>query len=248
MSVKISLEELRRGQKKKILKKIMYLKRKLRNKRCYFITITFRTFDDYIEYDLKERKKLMDNLRKNYGLEAAFSVVEPQRRGVPHVHLLAWIPYIHIDKKFGKIYKTLGLTNIKRVKNKYIIYYLLKYMLKEDDLSIIKYKYKQRMLSFYYKHKRKDKEWILMGLTGINRILRKYEIKRSKIEYNYINVGGNIIKYKIYTSFREDGLLIKDVHLVDIKEGVEYWLDDFPNYLEFLSWFESFIIVKLNMN
>jgi len=101
----------------------------------------------------------MNNLIKNYGLRVAFSVVEPQKRGVPHIHLLVWMPKkIFIDNQFKRIYRSLGMTNIVKVRNKYIIYYLLKYMLKENEKEVIKYKNKQRFYSFYYKNKRKNKE------------------------------------------------------------------------------------------
>jgi hypothetical protein len=246
--MKVSIEEIKKSQRKKIISKIYYLRKKFRKVKCFFITITFRDFEDYIEFDRVERKRLMENLKFNYGLKASFSVVEPQKRGVPHVHMLAWMPKrIFIDNKFKHLYKSLGMTNIIRVRNKYIVYYLLKYMLKDEEKDLIRYKYKQRFMSFYYKNKRKDKEWILKGLTGINKILRKFEIKKHRIgEYIYINVAGNIVKYKVFTSFNQDGLHIKDLYLLDVKEGVEYWLMDFRDYIEFLNWFECLILTKLN--
>jgi hypothetical protein len=223
--MKISIEDIKKNQRKKIISKIYYLRKKFRKVKCFFVTITFRNFEDYIEFDRVERKRLMENLKFNYGLRASFSVVEPQKRGVPHVHMLVWMPKrLFLDNKFKHLYKSLGMTNIIRVKNKYIVYYLLKYMLKDEEKNIIKYKYKQRFYSFYYKNKRKDKVWILKGLTGINKILRKFEIKKHRIDYNYININGSIIKYKIFTSFNQDGLHIKDVYLYDFEEDLEVWL------------------------
>jgi hypothetical protein len=155
---------------------------------------------------------------------------------------------IFLDKKFSGLYN-IGMTNIVKIRNKQVIYYLLKYCLKEQERDIIKYKRKQRYITFYYKGKRKDKQWILFSLTGINKILREYEIKKNKIAgYTYINVNGSVIKYKIFTSFKEDGLLIRDVYLYDIFEEQEYWLLDFNNYIEFLDWFRCLIILKLNLN
>ena len=246
----ISVEELKEKQRKRIIKKVNYLRKKFKHKKCYFVTITFRTFQDYMEFDRIERKKLMDNMKKNYEVYAAFSVVEAQQRGVPHVHMLVWMPKrIFIDNQFKKVYRSLGMTNIIRVKNKYIVYYLLKYMLKNEEKEKIKYKYKQRFINFYYKNKRKDKEWILKGLSGINKILRKYEIKKNKIgEYQYVNIGGCIVKYRVFTSFKEDGLYINDIYFQEFKEGLEVWLEDFPSYLEFLRWFECFILTKINQN
>jgi hypothetical protein len=246
----ISIEELRKREKKRVIRKVYYLKRKFRGIKCYFITITFRKFEDYMIFDKEERKKLMENLKKNYGLRAAFSVVEPQQRGVPHVHLLVWMPKkIFLDNTFSSLYKSLGMTHIVRVKNKYIIYYLLKYMLKEEEKEVIKYKHKQRFYSFYYKDKRKNKEWVLLSLSGINKIIRKYDLKKQKINgYNYVNIGGCIVKYKIFSKFSQEGLYIYNVHVVDFKEDYEVWLEDFPNkdYIEFLRWFESLILTKLN--
>jgi hypothetical protein len=246
----ISIEELRERERKKIIRKVAYLRKKFKSRKCYFLTITFRTFEDYIKFDQVERKRLIENLKKNYGLKAAFSVVEPQQRGVPHIHLLVWMPKkIFLDNTFSSLYKSLGMTHIVRVKNKYIIYYLLKYMLKEEEKEVIKYKYKQRFYSFYYKDKRKNKEWGLLSLSGVNKILRKYELKKIKIDgYNYVKIGGSVVKYKIFSKFTREGLYIYNVHVVDYKEDYEVWLEDFPNkdYIEFLRWFESLIITKLN--
>jgi hypothetical protein len=122
-------------------------------------------------------------------------------------------------------------------------------MLKEEEREKIQFKEKQRLYSFYYKGKRKDKEWVLLGLSGVNKIIKKYDLKKQKIEgYNYVNIGGCIVKYKIFSKFTQEGLYIYNVHVVDFKEDYEVWLEDFPNkdYIEFLRWFESLIITKLN--
>jgi hypothetical protein len=227
----------------------MYLKKKFKYEKKYFLTITFKDFEQYIKFDIYDRKKLFDNLSKNYGMKAGFLVVEPQKRGVPHIHVIVWMPKrIFLDKKFSGLYN-IGMTNIVKIRNKQIIYYLLKYCLKEQERDIIKYKRKQRYVTFYYKGKRKNKQWILLSLTGVNKILREYEIKKSRIAgYTYVNINGSVIKYKIYTSFHEDGLHIKDVYLYDFKENKEYWFLDFRDYIEFLEWFECLILVKLNLN
>jgi hypothetical protein len=246
----ISIEELRKRERKRIIRKVEYLRKKFKSRKCYFLTITFKTFEDYIRFDKEERKKLLENMKKNYGVYAGFSVVEAQKRGVPHVHMLVWMDKkIFVDNTFSGLYKSLGMSNIVRVKNRYIIYYLLKYMLKEEEREKIQFKEKQRLYSFYYKGKRKDKEWVLLGLSGVNKIIRKYEIKKQKIEgYNYVKIGGSVVKYKIFSKFSQEGLYIYNVHVVDFKEDYEVWLEDFPNrdYKEFLNWFESLIITKLN--
>ncbi len=247
--MKVTLEQLKEKQRKTIIKKVMYLKRKFKYEKKYFLTITFKDFEQYIKFDMKDRKKMFDNLVKSYGMKAGFLVVEPQRRGVPHIHMIIFMPKrIFLDKKFSGLYN-IGMTNIVKIKNKQVIYYLLKYCLKDNEREIIKYKRKQRYITFYYKGKRKDKQWILLSLTGVNKILREFELKKNKINgYTYINVNGSVIKYKVFTSFKEDGLLIKEVHLIDFKDDLEVWLDDFPDYMEFLRWFESMIIVKMNLN
>jgi hypothetical protein len=243
----ISIEEIRRSQRKRILRKVEYLKKKFRRVKCYFVTLTFKTFEDYIEFDRVERKRLMENLKMNYGLEAAFSVVEAQKRGVPHVHMLVWMPKkIYIDNTFSSLYKSIGMTNIVRVKNRYIVYYLLKYMLKEEERESIKYKYKQRFYSFYYKNKRKDKEWVLLGLSGINKILRKYELKTYKIkDKKYLILPNIIISYRVDVKFIREGLFIKDWKVV-VNNDEEYSKLDFRDYIEFLNWFECLILTKLN--
>jgi hypothetical protein len=243
----ISIEEIRRSQRKRIIRKVEYLKKKFRRVKCYFVTLTFKTFEDYIEFDRVERKRLMENLKMNYELKAAFSVVEAQKRGVPHVHMLVWMPKkIYIDNTFSSLYKSIGMTNIVRVKNRYIVYYLLKYMLKEEERESIKYKYKQRFYSFYYKNKRKDKEWVLLGLSGINKILRKYELKTYKIkDKKYLILPNTIISYRVDVKFIREGLFIKDWKVV-VNNDEEYSKLDFRDYIEFLNWFECLIVTKLN--
>ncbi len=243
----ISIDDIREKQRKRIIRKVNYLRKKFRSKKCYFVTITFRSFQDYIEFDKKERKKLFDNLKKNYGVYGAFSVVEPQKRGVPHVHMLVWMDKkIFLDNTFSSLYKSLGMTNIVKVRSKYIIYYLLKYMLKEEKKEIIKFKHKQRFMNFYYKNKRKDKEWVLLGLSGVNKIIRKYELKVYKIrDKKYLILPKAIISYKIDVKFIREGLYIRDWK-VEINNDEEYSKLDFRDYIEFLNWFECLILTKLN--
>ena len=241
----ISIEELKEKQRKRIIRKVLYLRKKFKHVKKYFITITFKTFEDYIKFDREDRKKLMNNLIKNYGMVAGFSVVEAQKRGVPHVHMIAWLPKrIHIDEKFRKIY-SVGMTNIKKIRNKQVINYLMKYCLKEEEKESIKYKYKQRFYGFYYKGKRKDKEWSILGLSGINKIIRKYELKVYKIrDKKYLLLPNTIISYKIDAKFIREGLYIRDWKVTVNNE--EYSKLDFRDYIEFLNWFE--IAVKLNLN
>jgi hypothetical protein len=242
----ISIDDIREKQRKRIIKKVYYLRKKFRSKKCYFVTITFRSFQDYIEFDKKERKRLFDNLKKNYGVYAGFSVVEVQKRGVPHVHYLIWMDKkIFIDNTFSSLYKSLGMTNIIRVKNRYIIYYLLKYMLKEEEREKIQYKHKQRLYNFYYRNKRKDKEWVLLGLSGVNKIIRKYELKPYKVkEYKYLFLKNTMIRYRVDVKFIREGLYIRDWK-VEV-DGLEYSKLDFRDYIEFLNWFECLILTKLN--
>jgi hypothetical protein len=243
----ISIDDIREKQKKRIIRKVNYLKKKFKNKKCYFVTITFRSFQDYIEFDKKERKKLFDNLKKNYGVYGGFSVVEVQKRGVPHVHYLMWMDKkIYIDNTFSSLYKSLGMTNIIRVKNRFIIYYLLKYMLKEEEREKIQYKHKQRLYNFYYKNKRKDKEWVLLSLSGVKKIIRKYDLKMYKIkDKKYLFLPNTIISYRIDVKFIREGLFIRDWKVV-INNDEEYSKLDFRDYIEFLNWFECLILTKLN--
>jgi hypothetical protein len=120
-------------------------------------------------------------------------------------------------------------------------------MLKEEEKEIIKYKHKQRFYSFYYKNKRKDKEWVLLGLTGIKRILRKYEIKSYKIkDKKYIFLSNTIISYRVDVKFIREGVYIRDWKVTVNNE--EYSKLDFRDYIEFLRWFECLILTKINQN
>jgi hypothetical protein len=159
---------------------------------------------------------------------------------------LVWMDKkIFIDNTFSSLYKSLGMTNIIRVKNRYIIYYLLKYMLKDEEREIIKYKNKQRFYSFYYKNKRKDKEWVLLSLSGVKKIIRKYDLKMYKIkDKKYLFLPNTIISYRIDVKFIREGLFIRDWKVWVDNE--EYSKLDFRDYIEFLNWFECLIITKLN--
>jgi len=243
----ISIDDIRKRERKRIIRKVAYLRKKFKSRKCYFLTITFKTFEDFIRFDKEERKKLLENMKKNYGVYGAFSVVEAQKRGVPHVHYLIWMDKkIYIDNTFSSLYKSLGMTNIIRVKNRFIIYYLLKYMLKEEEREKIQYKHKQRLYNFYYKNKRKDKEWVLLGLSGVKKIIRKYDLKMYKIrDKKYLFLPNTIISYKIDVKFIREGLFIRDWKVV-INNDEEYSKLDFRDYLEFLSWFECLILTKLN--
>jgi len=244
----ISIDDIRKRERKRIIRKVAYLRKKFKSRKCYFLTITFKTFDDYIRFDKEERKRLLENMKKNYGVYAAFSVVEAQKRGVPHVHYLIWMDKkIFVDNTFSGLYKSLGMSNIIRVKNRYIIYYLLKYMLKEEEREKIQYKHKQRLYNFYYKNKRKDKEWVLLGLSGINKIIRKYELKIYKIkEHKYLFLKNGIVKYRVDVKFLQEGLYIRDWRVWVDNE--EYSKLDFRDYMEFLNWFECLILTKINQN
>jgi hypothetical protein len=243
--MKITLEQLKQKQRKTIIRKVIYLNKKFKKIRKYFLTITFKDFEQYIKFDLYDRKKLFDNLSKNYGMKAGFLVVEPQKRGVPHIHMIIFMPNrIFLDKQFSGLYN-IGMTNIVKIRNKQVIYYLLKYCLKEQERDIIKYKYKQRFYSFYYKNKRKDKEWVLLGLSGINKIIRKYELKIYKIkEHKYLFLKNGIVKYRVDVKFLQEGLYVRDWRVWVDNE--EYSKLDFRDYMEFLNWFECLILTKLN--
>jgi hypothetical protein len=120
-------------------------------------------------------------------------------------------------------------------------------MLKEEEREKIQYKHKQRLYSFYYKNKRKDKEWVLLGLSGVNKILKKYELKAYKVKDNkYIFLPKTIISYRIDVKYIREGLYIRDWKVAVDNE--EYSRLDFRDYIEFLSWFECLILTKINKN
>ncbi len=121
------------------MQKVMYLKQKFKYEKKYFLTITFKDFEQFIRFDIEDRKRMFDNLVKSYGMKAGFLVLEPQERGVPHIHMIIWMPKkIFLDKQFSGLYN-IGMTNIVKIRNKQVIYYLLKYCLKEQERDIIKY-------------------------------------------------------------------------------------------------------------
>lgn len=193
-----------------------------------FLTITYK---DNNEFEIFRKNKLhsfLMNLKKNYGLESYFWVVEPQKRGVLHYHFL--LIRDKKSKKIGfidkhRIYKKyVGYTNIKTVKTR-IYYYLLKYLqkdlIKSSNSNIYKevkkgpirkqVKIRYRRYGFGGKIK-KNKKYKEIMLKYIEKELKKYEIeidrKNKEIIYNNVKIRYGFVIERI-----------RYFNSVEIKEG-----------------------------
>ncbi|MGC8881175.1 MAG: rolling circle replication-associated protein, partial [Minisyncoccia bacterium] len=96
----ITLEEIRERQLRNIKKRIKLLEKEVKTKKYFvdFLTITFKDIQQFLLFKERKFKTFFRNLRKNYFVEHYFWVIEFQKRGVPHYHILVLKEY---DKKIG---------------------------------------------------------------------------------------------------------------------------------------------------
>jgi len=126
---------------------------------CAFITLTCdetkyeNLADCWQNYNEKEVKPVMENWRKNYGVEY-IAVMESTLKKRPHIHILAFFPkgmYPELEKcenetelTYGKLFnevqhnKLSREVKIKVVKGEYKMHYLTKYIGKGSVKSVFK--------------------------------------------------------------------------------------------------------------
>ena len=126
---------------------------------CAFITLTcdlkkYKNFADCWEnYNEKEVKPVMENWRKNYGVEY-IAVMESTLKKRPHIHILAFFPkgmYPELEKCknetkliYGKLFnevqrnKLSQSVEIRVVKGEHKVHYLTKYIGKGSVKSVFK--------------------------------------------------------------------------------------------------------------
>ncbi len=212
------------------LKKRLKLMDKIKSKTIDFLTITFKNNLEYVIFRCKKFHSLLTNLKKNYGVENYFWVLEFQKRGVVHYHLLL---IRNNDKRIGFIDKKkkykfyVGFTNIKKVYSS-VYGYLIKYMKKEKDrkeiiieekskIPFLKVRKKIRYRRFGFGGKiRKMQEYKEIMENYIDKIIKKYEIE--KIKNRELEKNNRKVKYKFEVEYdREEGLIIKGV-LIEVYE------------------------------
>ena len=126
---------------------------------CAFITLTCdpskyeNLADSWKNYNKKEVKPVMENWRKNYGVEY-IAVMESTIHMRPHIHILAFFPkgmYPELEKcknetelKYGKLFNEVKRNKLSRevlikvVKGENKIHYLTKYIGKGSIKSVFK--------------------------------------------------------------------------------------------------------------
>lgn len=142
---------------------------------CAFITLTcdpkkYKNLADcWANYNEKEVKPVMENWRKNYGVEY-ISVMESTLKKRPHIHILAFFPkgmYPELEKcknetvlTYGKLFNEVQRNKfsprvlIKVVKGEHKIHYLTKYIGKGSVKSVFKI--------LESKDKMSDEDWKLL--------------------------------------------------------------------------------------
>ena len=142
---------------------------------CAFITLTCNPkkyenlADCWENYNEKEVKPVMENWRKNYGVEY-IAVMESTRNMRPHIHILAFFPkgmYPELEKcknetklTYGKLFNEVKRNKLSRevkiivVKGEHKVHYLTKYIGKGSVKSVFKILESEEELS--------DQDWKLL--------------------------------------------------------------------------------------
>ena len=175
--MQLLIDELKENQIKKLKKRLKILDKYVKESKLHkdFLTITFINNEQYLKFRERKFSSLLNNLKKNYGVDSFFWVVEFQKRGVIHFHILLLrkdtkkIGFIDRKKKYKDL---VGHTTIKSVYTS-VIKYLTKYIQKDIVRN-------RKKLYIYTQHP----------------ILHK-EIKK-EIRYRQYSIGGNIRKMREY--------------------------------------------------
>lgn len=174
----ITIGELQEKQINSLKKRLRLIDKYAKEHKLFkdFLSITFRNNEQYLKFRQKKFSSLLNNLKKNYSVDTFFWVVEFQKRGVIHFHILL---LKKTDKKIGFIDKKrayrdlVGHTTIKSVYTS-ILSYLTKYLQKDAIKN-------RKNLYIYTQHP----------------ILKNEKVKK-KIRYRQYSIGGNIRKMKEY--------------------------------------------------
>ncbi|MGC4379452.1 protein Rep [Fictibacillus sp. Mic-4] len=99
-----------------------------------FVTLTFAENMQCLDTAHKQFKQFIQRMRYKYGTFKYIAVIEFQKRGAIHYHMMSDLPYIP-NEKLAKIWRHgfVRINNISKVDN--VGAYMVKYMLKdvEDD-------------------------------------------------------------------------------------------------------------------
>jgi hypothetical protein len=205
--------------------------------RALAITLTFINFDKYLEFQRRGGVRWFLNdlnslIKRNYKRRDWFFlwIMEIQKRGIPHFHLLLVVPRgVRIPFPDKWVF-TFGMTNIKELK-KFGSRYLLKYLdkdnyqqdydslrrkLKEFKLRIRTYGYSLRLLYEglrFLLNIRSYIKWFLVRVEGLKVeavfdverdgiVFYYYKIKDDQVEdlFNFAYEGFEHVK-KLYLSF-----------------------------------------------
>lgn len=273
MSIVIDKDKIEKKQKDKLYKRLKLLdKIKEENYFVDFLTITFKDNVQYYEAQKdKTLTKIIKNLKKNYGVEAYFWVLEFQKRGVVHYHMLL---IRNDNKKIGfldkkKKYKhKIGFTNIKSVRGK-IYGYMLKYINKEmkEERKTLYIEVPHRILKRNVRKKVRYRQYGFGGkikeLNEYKEIMKNYfskqlerygvKIKNKKIEYNNVR-----IEYKYASRYdREVGVIIDGVRIKKYRKRYKNLFSyeeefEYEMYIDFSVYdydmFIKFLLLELGIN
>ncbi len=225
----IEYDKVRERQKKRVKKRIKLFDKEYNNKDYIieFLTITFKSNEDFYVFKTRKQNSFLSNLKKNYGFRKLFLGCGATKRGVAHYH------YLLVRKKgskrigfvdMKKAYKFIvGYTNIKTVKTK-IYYYLLKYLEKDIENN--------------------NRIYIEKSKGSIKKIVR--------IRYRRYGFGGKIRKSREYKEImlsyiekklREYGIEIRDREIIKGDVKIKYGFEiERHNYIEAIEIKTGYII------
>ncbi|MGB9763669.1 MAG: rolling circle replication-associated protein [Minisyncoccia bacterium] len=241
--IKIDFDNLKERDFKSRKRKIRLLTQEL-NKlvrtglyRALSVTLTFKDFENYLEFQREGGIRRILNvvashIKHEYDRRDFFYlwVLEVQKRGVPHFHVLLIVPRCVRIPFLDRWIFTYGLTNIKELK-KFGFRYLLKYLekdnyqqdydslrkkLKELCLRVRTYGYSLKLLHEslrFLMNSRSYIKWFISKVQGLKiesvydivkggLVFYYYKIKDSQVDdlFNYAYKEFDHIK-KLYLSF-----------------------------------------------
>lgn len=145
------------------------------NENSKFITLTFKDNLRDVKQANKDFKKFIQRLRYRYGSFKYAAVIEFQKRGAVHYHMISDLPYIKnqdLNKIWGHGF--VKINNIEHVDN--VGAYMIKYMTKNtNDLRL-------RGLKSYQTSKNLERPSEYVGDAG-KKILELYDLENKKMAF-----------------------------------------------------------------
>lgn len=168
-----------------------------------FITLTQKENNTRRTVLLKRFKLFLLRWKRKYGYNLPYvAVIEPQKRGSLHIHLVAFLDYFIFYEELNSLW-TWGFTDIKVIKNNDIGRYMAKYFTKD---------------SAFIKNANNFNKKIIFKSRGLKKPIVKYDFTVTK------NIKGVKLQYEKDYEFIFKSCFVKqrDFHLNQEKKYVNY--------------------------